>query len=450
MSSALELSRRSFLKWSAVAGGGFLLTLYVRSAASTESTSFVPGAFIRIDPDGTITLWSKNPDMGQGVKTSMPMILAEELEADWTRVKVEQADFDMQAYGDQGSGGSDSIRSSWDEHRRAGAVARQLLIQAAAETWKVPASECEARNSEVLHTSSGRKSGYGELAPLAAKLPLQGIQPQLKDPKNFRILGTRVRGVDNARIVTGQPLYGIDVHIPDMLYAVIARCPVYGGKPVSFDATAALQVAGVKQVFQFDGLANPTHLKPGVAVVATSTWAAIQGRKALKVTWDEGKHKNESTKELSRWFAETALKPGKILRETGHVDEALAASKFTLEADYEAPFLPHATMEPQNCTAYVRAGECEIWGPLQMPDSGQSVVAKATGIPAEKIRVHMTRLGGGFGRRLMSDYAAEAAVVSQKIRAPVQVLWTREDDIQHDYYRTASHHRVRAGMDAEG
>ena len=450
MSRTLEISRRSFLKWSAAAGGGFLLTLYVHAAESAGAESFIPGAFIRIDPDGAVTLWSKNPDMGQGVKTSMPMILAEELDADWGRVKVEQADLNTEAYGGQGSGGSDSIRSDWDEHRRTGAVARQILIQAAAQKWQVPPAECSAQSSEVRHASTGKRISYGELAPIAAGIPSQGIQPKLKDPKDFRILGTRVRGVDNPRIVTGQPIYGIDVRVPNMLYAVIEKCPVYGGKPLSFDASAALKVAGVKQVFQFNGLENPTHLKPGVAVVADSTWAAIRGREALKVTWEEGVHKNENTAELSRWFSETALKPGKILRDTGDVDAALASSKFKIEADYEAPFLPHATMEPQNCTAHVHDGECEIWGPLQMPMSGQQVVAKATGIPAAKIKIHITRLGGGFGRRLMSDYAAEAAVISQRINGPVQVVWTREDDIRHDYYRTASHHRVRAGMDAGG
>ena len=450
MSQTLELSRRSFLKWSATAGGGLLLALYVRPAVPAGADSFAPGAFIRIDPDGTVTLWSKNPDMGQGVKTSMPMILAEELDADWTRVKVEQADLDTAAYGGQGSGGSDSIRSDWDDHRKAGATARQILIQAAAGKWQVPAGQCKTQAGEVRHEITGKRLSYGELAPLAAAIPPQGIQPKLKDPKDFKILGTRVPGVDNTRIVTGQPIYGIDVRVPNMLYATIAKCPVYGGKPLSFDATESLKVAGVKQVIRFDGLENPTHLKPGVAVIADSTWAAIRGRESLKVTWDEGARKNESTAELSRWFAETAVKPGKILREAGAVDEALASAKFKIEADYEAPFLPHATMEPQNCTAHVHDGECEIWGPLQMPMSGQQVVARATGLPKEKVKIHITRLGGGFGRRLMSDYAAEAAVVSQKINRPVQVLWTREDDMRHDYYRTASHHRVRAGMDADG
>lgn len=450
MSNTLGLSRRSFLKWTAAAGGGLLVTLYVRTSGAENSEAFVPSGFIRIDSNGTVTLWSKNPDMGQGVKTSMPMILAEELEADWSRVQVKQGDLDMKAYGDQGSGGSDSIRADWDEHRKTGAVARQLLVLAAAQQWQATASQCAARNSEVVHSPSGKKLSYGELAAPAAKLSAKQVQAQLKDPKDFRILGTRVRGVDNHRIVTGEPLYGIDVRIPNMLFAVIAKCPVIGGRPVSFDSTESLKVSGVKQVLQFDGMENPTHLKPGVAVIATSTWAAKKGREVLKIDWDEGPHAKEGTEQLSRWFAETALKSGKVLRESGNFEDALKSAKYKVEVDYESPFLPHATMEPQNCTAHVHDGVCEIWGPMQMPGSAQSIVEKATGIPAGNIKIHITRLGGGFGRRLMSDYVAEAAVISQKINAPVQIVWTREDDMQHDYYRTASHHRLRIGADEQG
>lgn len=449
MSSTLEISRRSFLKWSATVSGSLLFTLYVQNTEAQGTGSFSPGAFIRIDSDGTITLWSKNPDMGQGVKTSMPMILAEELDADWAHVKVEQADLDPK-YGGQGSGGSDSIRADWDEHRNTASVARQILILAAAQTWNLPPSECVTMNSEVMHSASGKKISYGGLVSAAAKIDAKGIKPQLKDPKDFRIIGTRIHGVDNKKIVTGQPIYGIDFRVPGMLFAVIARCPVIGGKPVSFDNTETMKVPGVKQVVQFDGLPNPTRLKPGVAVVATSTWAAIKGREALKVKWDEGPHATESTEKLSRWFAETAVKPGTILREAGNFDQAFTAAKFKIEADYEAPFLPHATLEPQNCTAHVREGVCDVWGPMQMPDSAQTVVAEATKIPQANVKIHITRLGGGFGRRLMSDYAADAAVVSQKINAPVQIVWTREDDMQHDYYRTASHHRVRIGADAQG
>jgi isoquinoline 1-oxidoreductase beta subunit len=446
MSEVLRLSRRSFLKFTGTATGGLLILIYSPSSMGSNESSFSPNAFIRIDADGTITLWSKNPDMGQGVKTSMPMILAEELEADWTKVRVEQADLNEKIYGGQGSGGSDSIHYDWDNLRKAGAVARELLIAAAAQTWNVDPKQCAAQKSEVLHAASKRKLSYGQLVSVAATLPIPKELPPLKDPKTFRIVSTRVTGVDTKNIVRGHPLYGLDVVRPGMLYAVLAKNPVFAGKPLNVNDEKTRAVPGVRHVVTVNGHDNPTFLQPSVAVVADSLWAALKGRDALQVEWEEGPIARESTEAMAKEFEELAKSPGKILRDSGDVNEALHNTSKVFDVSYQLPFLSHATLEPQNCTAVVANGKCEIWGPLQMPESGQRVVSTVTGLPPEAIAVHMTRIGGGFGRRLLSDYAAEAAYVSQKVGAPVKVVWTRTDDLQHDYYRPATYHRIRAGL----
>jgi isoquinoline 1-oxidoreductase subunit beta len=406
-----------------------------------------PNAFIRLEPDNTITLWSKNPDMGQGVKTSMPMIIADEMGADWSKVKVEQADLNTKAYGGQGSGGSDSITSDWENMRQAGAVARELLITAAAKEWNVDRTACEAKNSTVTHTASGKVLTYGELASAASKLPVPKEPPALKDPSKFTLIGKRVKNVENHKIVTGQPIFGLDARVPNMLVATIAKSPGFAGKPVTIDDSETKKIPGVRQVVKIDGLENPTHLQPGVAVVADHTWAAMKGKEALKVTWDESSISEESNSSLTNHFKELADKPGKVLHLTGDVKDAFSKATKVLDNVYEIPFLAHATMEPMNCIAHVHDGQCEIWGPLQMPMSAQKVVAKATGLPEKAIKIHITRLGGGFGRRLLSDYVAEAAYVSQKVGAPVQIMWTRPEDLQHDFYRPAGYHRVRAAID---
>jgi Aerobic-type carbon monoxide dehydrogenase, large subunit CoxL/CutL homologs len=449
--SAVRLSRRSFLKVSATAAGGLMIAVYTPARGASHSTSetFAPSGFIRIEPDNRITLWAKCPDMGQGVKTALPMLVAEELEADWSRVHIEQADLNTKLFGGQGSGGSDNIPSEWDTLRRAGAAAREMLIAAAAQAWRVAASECMARNSEVIHPPSGKRLTYGELARTAAEQPVPK-EPPLKDPKDYRLVGTRVRGVDNQAIITGKPLFGLDAKVPGMLYAVIQKSPVFGGKVASIDDRRARAVAGVRHVVEIKGLDNPTHLRTGVAVVADSTWAAMKGREALVVNWDDAPQRGESSENLKRQFQGLAARPGKALRQAGDVDKALNEAAHALEAVYEFPFLAHATMEPMNCVASVREGRCEIWGPLQMPMFAQQVVAAATGLPREAITIHVTRIGGGFGRRLLSDYVAEAAYISKAINAPVQVAWSREDDLTQDYYRPASLHRLRGGVDTGG
>ena len=443
------MNRRAFLKVGATATGGFLLSFHVSDAGKAAAAPFRPNGYVRIDPDGAVTLWAKNPDMGQGIKTSLAMMIAEELDADWSRVRVEQADLNRAWYGGQGAGGSDGTPSDGPLGQHAGAIARAMLISAAAAEWHVAAAECETARGVVHHRASKRSASYGKLAAAAAQLPVPKDAP-LKDPARYTIIGRRTRGVDTAKIVTGQPIYGLDAHLPGMLYASIEKCPVHGGRPLRVDGRAALAVPGVTRIVTIEGHANPTWLKPGVAVVATSTWAAMKGREALRVTWDEGDGATESTEALASRFRTLAAAPGKVLANAGDVGAALERATTKVDAVYEAPFLAHATLEPQNCVARVHDGVCEIWGPLQMPTSGSEVVAGVLGIPRDKVSIHTTRIGGGFGRRLMSDFAAEAAVIAREVGAPVQVVWTREDDMRHDHYRPAGYHHVRAGLDAGG
>src|SRR6185295_3181642 len=450
MTRTMCVDRRSFLKVSAGAAGGLLVGFYVHRDARADTTAFRPNGYVRIDADGTVTLWSKNPDMGQGIKTSLAMMIAEELDVDWQAVRVEQAQLNREWYGGQGAGGSDGTPSDGPLGQRAGAVARAMLMAAAAKRWSVEASSCETARGVVHHRATGRSARYGELAAEAAAIAVPREVPPLKDPRRHTILGTRVGGVDVPKIVVGEPIFGLDARMPGMLYAVIEKCPVHGGRPVHVDAAAALAVPGVTRVVTIDGHRNPTWLKPGVAVVAGSTWAALKGREALRVTWDEGAGRDESSGSLSARFRELAATPGKVLGDQGDVVGAFDAARTKVDAVYEAPFLAHATLEPQNCVAHVHDGHCEILGPLQMPTSGAQVVAAILDIPRESVSVRMTRIGGGFGRRLTSDYAAEAAFVSRAVGAPVQVVWSREDDLRHDYYRPAGLHHVRAGLDAGG
>jgi isoquinoline 1-oxidoreductase subunit beta len=447
----IRLDRRTFLKVGGTAAGGLLVGCYVRGEPADRSRgAFRPNGYIRIEPDGTVVLWAKNPDMGQGVKTSLPMMIAEELDVAWSSVRVEQAELNRAWYGGQGAGGSDGTPSDGPLGQRAGAIARAMLVAAAAQTWKVDPSACETSAGVVHHRASGRSLAYGDLAATAATLPVPKEAPPLKDVSRHTIVGKPTRGVDTPKIVVGQPIYGLDARMPGMLHAVIEKCPVHGGRPVSVDASAALAVPGVKRVVTIEGHKNPTWLRPGVAVVADSTWAAMKGREALRVTWDEGPGRGDSSEALSARFRELAAAPGVVVRNAGDVDRAFAAARTKVDVVYEAPFLAHATLEPQNCVAHVHDGRCEILGPLQMPTSGSQVVAEVVGVPRDTVSIQVTRIGGGFGRRLTSDFAAEAASVSKAVGAPVQVVWSREDDMRHDYYRPASLHRVRAGLDESG
>jgi isoquinoline 1-oxidoreductase beta subunit len=408
------------------------------------------GPFVRIDPDGAVTIMGKNPEIGTGVKTSLPMIIAEELDVEWSRVRVEQAPLDMK-YGDQFTGGSTGVWTNWNELRRAGAAARAMLVTAAATRWSVEPASCATDGGFVIHQASGRRLGYGALAADAARMQVPR-EVTLKERSRYRIVGKRIHDVDTAEISRGRVTYGLDVRFPGMKYAAVAR-PPFGAKVVSFDPAPALAVPGVRQVVRITGLQNPTDMQDGVAVIADNTWAAFQGRAALRVTWDESTSASESTARLFERCREALRGPGEtVLRTDGDVNAVMAAAAAmrTLEAQYEVPFLAHVPMEPVNCTAWVHDGRCEVYGPMQNPEGARDLAAQVTGIPAAQVSVRMARSGGGFGRRLMSDYAGEAAFLSKESGTPLQVVRSREDDITHDYYRPAGIHHFRAALGADG
>lgn len=450
---ARALSRRGFLRLSTTSAGGLLLcgTLPAcRSREASASTTFRPNPYLQVDPDGSVHIWAPRPDVGEGTRTSLPMLVAEELEVDWARIQIHQADLDTAAYGDQDVGGSDSVYSAWTRLRQAGAVGRELLKRAAAAEWSVASEECVAKGGVISHPATGRRVTYGAVAGAAARLKVPVAPPQLKRAGEYSLIGRRVTGIDNPAIVSGRPLFGLDVHQPDMLFAVVARCPVAGARLIEFDDKMARATPGVKAIVRIDGLQRATWLRTGVAVLADSTWAAIKGRDALRVRWDEGNAAQFDTERVTRELEELVARPGAVRRRAGDVDRALGRAAHTVDVVYQLPLLAHVSMEPMNCTAHVQAGRCEVWGPIQTPAGCRTNVARAIGLPEAAIAVHPTRTGGSFGRRLVSDFAAEAAVLAKIAGVPVQVVWTREDDLQHDFYRPAAVHRVRAGLDRDG
>jgi isoquinoline 1-oxidoreductase beta subunit len=455
------LTRRDFVRVGTAAGGGLLVAVTVPmptvglKSAEPDAQSAASGAepaalnvFVEVGPNGIVTIIAKNPEIGQGSKTALPLVVAEELDVEWSRVRVRQGDLDAASYGAQFAGGSWGLRSSWDALRTAGASARALLVAAAAGRWGVAAAECTTEGGFVRHPATGRSLGYGELAAEAARLEVPR-NVESKQPSEFRLLGSRVAGVDNPAIVRGTQRFGLDVRVEGMLYAVVERPPSYGATVASIHPEPALAVPGVEAVRGVEGRANPTHMVDGVAVLADSTWAALRGRERLEVEWVPGPGASESTESLRASFARAIQRPGEFLvRDDADVETVEAAR--VVEADYDVPFLAHAPMEPQNCTAHVRDDGCDIWAPTQSPGTVQQLAAQITGLPARSIAVHMQRVGGGFGRRLLGDYAAEAVFLSKAVGAPVQVLWTREDDLRHDYYRPSGRHRLRATLDADG
>ena len=396
---------------------------------------------------------AKNPEIGQGVKTALPMIVADELGVNWADVRVEQAPYDVERFGPQYAGGSTGVPTNWDRLRIAGATARELLIAAAAARWQVEPAACSAHDGEVWEGEGlGLRSiPFGDLVDAAAELDAPDPESvSLKDPGQFTIIGTPRRDVDIEKIVTGATEYGLDTKVPGLLYAVLERAPTFGGRVRSVDSDRARAVPGVRDIVEVAPLDNPAFMAGGVAVVADNTWAALQGREALVVEWEDGPHADESSESLRAQFERLTLETGDIIRDDGAVDAALAGAATRLDAVYEVPFLYHATLEPMNCVADVRDDRCEIWAPTQVPGMCLALAAAATGLPRESITVHMLRAGGGFGRRLMADYAAEAAFVSKAVGSPVQVVFTREDDIRHGYYRPAGLYRLSAGIDAFG
>ncbi len=466
MIDTLHTTRRTFLQGSL---SGLLLSVGFNGTVRAEDarkygadsmpggTVDNPHVFISIEPDGRTTLIAHRVEMGTGVRTSLPMVIADELEADWARVTVVQADANEARYGNQNVDGSRSVRHFLLPMRRAGAAARQMLEAAAAARWGVPASEVQARQHTLLHTPTGRRLGFGEVAAEAARLPLPAPeQLKLKDPAQFRYIGQgKVRAVDSEAIARGQAQYGMDMRLPGMVYAVVARPPVLGGKLRSVDSAEALKVPGVLRVIELPGFTGAPMFKPlgGVAVVATNTWAAMQGRKALKVSWDDGPHATYNSASYRAELEAAARRPAKMLRDQGDVMQTLAQAKPAdkIAAEYYLPHLAHATMEPPVATALVKDGRCEIWTSVQNPQAALDGVAAQLGLKPEAVQVHPLLIGGGFGRKSKPDYVTEAAMVAKQMEGtPVKLVWTREDDLQHDYLHTVSIERLEAVVNAQG
>ncbi|HYN64156.1 MAG TPA: molybdopterin cofactor-binding domain-containing protein, partial [Candidatus Limnocylindrales bacterium] len=433
------LNRRAFLRVTALAGGGMLIATYLdpvtgvlAQGQQAPPVGFVPNAFIKITADNVVTIISKNPEIGQGIKTALPMLIAEELEVPWADVRIEQADLDQTKYGQQNAGGSTATPNNYDPLRRVGASVRLMFIAAGAQTWSVPAAECYASKTAVHHRPTGRSMTYGQLAATAATLtPPDMATVPLKAASTFTIIGEPKGGVDNRAIVTGKPTFGIDFTLPGMLWAVYEKSAVYGGTVASANLDEIKALPGVRHAFVVQGTTDTRGLMQGVAIVADSWWQAQSARRRLQVTWNEGPTAQQSSEGFARRAQELSTqKPAFPLRVDGNVDQALQGAAKVVEAAYSYPFISHAPLEPQNCTAHYRDGKMEIWAPTQTPQAGRLLVSTALNIPQENITIHIQRAGGGFGRRLTNDYMGEAAAITREIGVPVKVLWTREDDMR--------------------
>lgn len=457
MNTRFTTDRRQFLRVTAIAGGGLLIGTHLDcfggGKAAGASADGTINAWIRIMPDNSVTIMAQNPEIGQGVKTMLPMLIADELDVDWNEVRVEQASLDTVNYQRQSAGGSTATPTHFEPMRRAGAAGRALLVAAAAETWGVPASQCTTSAGVVHHAGSNRSATYGELVAKAATMrPPDMDAVTLKQPKDYRIIGQRIPGVDNHAIVTGKPLFGIDTELPDMVHAVYVKCPVFAGKVIEANLDEVKAEPGVRDAFVIEGTDQLSGLLPGVAIIGETWWAAQSARRTLRVRWDEGATAGQSSAAIATRAAELATQPPqRSLRKDGDPDAALASAAKTVEAAYFYPFIAHAPMEPQNCTAQFNDGTVEIWAPSQTPQSGRRLVAQTLGIDEDDITIHLTRAGGGFGRRLNNDYMVEAAAIAKHLAGPpVKMLWSREDDMQHDFYRPAGFHNFTGGVDANG
>jgi isoquinoline 1-oxidoreductase subunit beta len=432
------LSRREFLTAGVAAGTGLVIGFYLPHGPSVGRDTFAPNAYLKITPEGKITVVVARSEMGQGVRTALPMILAEELEADWKQIQIEQAGAST-LYGDQSTFSSASVRTSWDPLRKAGAAAREMLIAAAALEWNVPRSACKAENSMVVHVPSKRRMSYGQLAEKAAGMPVPADPPLKKDARDYKIVGQPLARLDTPGKIDGTAVYGIDFRLPKMKYAVLARCPVIGGKVGSFDDQESKKIAGVRYVGKIGDSA--------VAVVADSVWIAMEGRRLLNVHWEEGPNRDLNSAGMYESLKRSASNKAAILYSAG---DAAKASGRRMEAAYQLPLMAQAPLEPCNCTAHFRETACEIWAPTQAPQDIRDSAAQTLGLDPDQVKVNVTLMGGGFGRRVDHDYGVEAALVSKAINGPVQVLWTREDDMRHSTYRPASYHQMSAVLDGHG
>ena len=457
MADRFALDRREFVKTGVTAGAALLIgfRLDARGAPDEAQRQEKPqanpfDAWVRITPDNRITLILDKSEMGQGIMTALPMILAEELNLDWKQVGIEQAPTNPKIY-DHGTGGSGSVAGSWLPLRRAGAAAREMLITAAATQWNVNRDTCVAQDGGVLHGARKNFLTYGQLVPTASKLPIPDLKTvPLKNSNNFTIVGHDTHRFEGKAKANGSAKFGIDSRVPGMQYAVIARCPVFGGKVKSFDAEKTKQVPGVRDVIAIAAVGKGAYTAGGVVVLADNSWAAMQGREALKIEWDEGPTASESSETLRQQFLANVSKPGKVVRNEGDANAVLSGAMKRIESVYEFPFAPHATMEPMNCTVHIQPDRAEAWVPTQAPQWAQDIIAKVSGLPQEKVVVNTTLMGGAFGRRYHADFVMEAAQVGKATGKPVMVLWTREDDMQHDFYRPASYHKLQGAIGSDG
>ena len=461
MSNIENASRRRFLTGVFGTGAFILAVRYMPPAfgqgqtngysTDADKATLHPNVFVGIQPDGTVYIVAHRSEMGTVIRTSLPFVVADELDADWKRVKIDQAIGDKR-YGDQNTDGSQSVRRFYDTMRECGAAARAMLIQAAAQQWNVPASECSTELHVVVHKATGKRAGYGELASAAARLAVPAKeQLQLKKPSEWRYIGKGMTSVDLENLCTGKAMYGMDARMDGMVYASVEHPPVYGGKINTLDDAETLKVAGVHQTVRIDPFKPPAAFQPlgGVAVIADNTWAAFQGRKKLKITWDNGPNESYDSVEYKKELQETAHKPGKLIRSVGDTDQAFPTTN-VVEADYYVPLLSHAPMEPMVALAEFKDGKVTAWAPTQNPQAAQAIVASELGIAKEDVICHVTLLGGGFGRKSKPDYVAEAAVLSKKLGRPVKVVWSREDDIKFDYYNAVAAMYMKAAVDAKG
>ncbi|MEZ5559972.1 MAG: molybdopterin cofactor-binding domain-containing protein [Pseudomonadales bacterium] len=458
----VKLDRRTFLKLTGLAGGGLILGVAVGCSREQPDPAnarldasgariFAPNAYVQISADG-IVIYAATPEIGQGVKTSLPMIVAEELDVDWDDVQVVQAAIDADRYERQSAGGSRSIPANWLPLRQAGAVARQMLMAAAALRWEVDVAEVETRHGMVVHPATGRQLSYQELAATAAELPVPDPDDvPLKDPSEFRLLGTRVGGVDNAPLVTGEPLFGIDKQLPDLLYATYVKCPASGGTVRSANVETVRALPGVVDAFVLAGNGNPAELSAGVAIVAQDTWSAFKARRSLQVEWDESKAAKDSWSAAQARAQALAAGEGEtVVVDNGDVSEAFAGAHRKISGFYEYAFVSHAQMEPQNATAWWHDDTLDVWAPTQSPQRAQGAVASLLGLDDDQVQMHQMRAGGGFGRRAVNDPVMEAAAIARRLTRPVKLTWMREDDMAHDFYRAGGFHALEGALDTQG